>query len=86
MLFQMSPLPVCVVSLLPCGAPEGCQAQQYLRKWRTCEGVAVFACQSRLEGTACQASGGLGSRWNVLSGQASSWAGAQPHTDVIMMD
>lgn len=28
LLFQMSPLPVCVLSLLPCGAPKGCQAQQ----------------------------------------------------------
>lgn len=28
LLFQMSPLPVCVLSLLPCGAPEGCRAQQ----------------------------------------------------------
>ena len=28
LLFQMSPLPVCVLSLLPCRAPKGCRAQQ----------------------------------------------------------
>lgn len=43
----MSPLPVCVLSLLPQGAPEGPGAQQQLRKCRACGGAAVFSCHSR---------------------------------------
>lgn len=58
LLFQMSPLPVCVLSLLPCGAPERCRAQQQLRKRRTCREAAAFPCHSALEGTASQAEPG----------------------------
>lgn len=43
LLFQMSPLPVCVLSLLPCGAPEGCRgpavAQEVEDAWRVRRGL-----------------------------------------------
>lgn len=83
LLFQMSPLPLCVLSLLPCEAPKGCEAQQRVRKCGgRVERPVAFSCHSELRGTASQAEpvepgpeiGGF--HQNMSRAEASSWTGA----------